>query len=162
MDISKAYEELKRLLRENKCRIVEEEPPSKIVVEHGSVFGFSPTSMEKVVAFYLVPVDSKTRIIAETSLTSDSKTRLIRVVLENIVILSLVGMLLYVYTDLLGLISTKLPGVVANVKPTVEVINTLFVLLILVLVIEIVFFIYSYWKRDSFAENILKLLSLLP
>jgi hypothetical protein len=29
MDISKAYEELKRLLRENKCRIVEEEPPSK-------------------------------------------------------------------------------------------------------------------------------------
>ena len=41
MDISKAYEELKKLLRENKCRIVEEEPPNKIVVEHGSVFGFS-------------------------------------------------------------------------------------------------------------------------
>jgi len=40
-EIEESYEELKKLLRENKCRIVEEEPPNKIVVEHGSVFGFS-------------------------------------------------------------------------------------------------------------------------
>jgi len=166
MDISKAYEELKRLLRENKCRIVEEEPLSKIIVEHGSVFGFSPTSVEKVVTFYLVPVDSKTRIIAETSLSSDSKTRLIRVVLENIAILFIVGMLVYAFTDLLSTLSslsTKLPeGVVANVRLYVSVMNILFVILILVSVIEITFLIYSYWKRDSFAESILKLLSLLP
>jgi hypothetical protein len=165
MDISKAYEELKRLLRENKCRIVEEEPPSKIIVEHGSAFGFSPTSIEKVVTFYLAPVDSKTRIIAETSLTSDSKTRLIIVVLEGIAILFIVGMLVYALTDLLSILSslrTKLPeGVVANVRLYVSVMNILFVILILVSVIEIVSFIYSYWKRDSFAENILKLLSLL-
>lgn len=166
MDISKAYEELKRLLRENKCRIIEEEPPSKIIVEHGSVFGFSPTSIEKVVTFYLVPVDSKTRIIAETSLTSDSKTRLIGVVLENIAILFIVGMLVYAFTDLLSTLSSLrtwlLGKVIAKVELYVSIVNILFVILILVTIIAIVIFIYSYWKRDSFAENILKLLSLLP
>jgi hypothetical protein len=165
MDISKAYEELKRLLRENKCRIVEEEPPSKIIVEHGSAFGFSPTSIEKVATFHLVPVDSKTRIIAETSLTSDSKTRLIGVVLENIAILFIVGMLVYAFTDLLSTLSSLriwlLGEAIAKVELYVSMLNILFVILILVTVIAIVFFIYSYWKRDSFAENILKLLSLL-
>ena len=92
MDISKAYEELKRLLCENKCRIAEEEPPSKIIVEHGSAFGFSPTSIEKVVAFYLMPVDSKTRIIAETSLTSDYKHRVIFSVGLNIALLVIAGL----------------------------------------------------------------------
>jgi hypothetical protein len=47
MDVSKAYEELKRLLRENKCRFTDEEPPRKIVIEHGSVFGYTPTGIEK-------------------------------------------------------------------------------------------------------------------
>jgi hypothetical protein len=51
MDISKTYEELKKPLLENKCRIVEEEPPHKIIAEHGWVFTTSPTKVEKVIAF---------------------------------------------------------------------------------------------------------------
>jgi hypothetical protein len=64
MDVPKAYEELKKLLRESKCRVIEEGPPNKIVVEQGSVFAYSPMNAEKVVTFILTPVDSKTRIVA--------------------------------------------------------------------------------------------------
>jgi hypothetical protein len=174
MDVSKAYEELKRLLRENKCRIVEEEPPSKIIVEHGSVFGFSPTSIEKVVTFYLEPVDSKTRIIAGTSLTSDAKLVSILEVVLNIVFLVIIGLFVSLEQALVELVMRVVerfqsyfpPYVMTELRLQVDKMNTMFTILIFIavigIVIGVIWSIYAYWKRDSFAENILKLLSLLP
>jgi len=174
MDISKAYEELKRLLRENKCRIVEEEPPSKIIVEHGSAFGFSPTSIEKVITFYLMPVDSKTRIIAETSLTSDYKLGGIFGVVLYILLLVIIGLFVSLVQALLELVMPLVerfeshipPYVMAELRSHVDMVNNMFSILVFIaiigIVIGVIWGIYVYWKRDSFAENILKLLSLLP
>jgi hypothetical protein len=60
--------------------------------------------MEKVVTFYLMPVDSKTRIIAEISLTSDYKHRVIFSVGLNIALLAIVGLFVSLVEALLELV----------------------------------------------------------
>jgi len=154
MDISKTYEELKKLLLENKCRIVEEEPPHKIIVEHGWVFTTSPTKIEKVVAFVLTPVESKTRIVAATSLTTDYKNYIAYSLILNMIFLIYMGMITYFLSEL----SSKLSVVVSNVGSELYVLYILFFALIVLTIIEVARTIYAYWKRSSFAENILKLL----
>jgi len=185
MDVSRAYEELKKLLREAKCRIVEEEPPNKIVVEHGSVLAFSPINVEKVVAFTLTPVDSTARIVATTSLTSDYKN----IVILGFVIPAIFSFLIWILGFLLVLevnttldlierllrdasqslppyipasIRTQLETTPASLRADIELVNTVLnaylFFIIIVMVVGAVLEIYTYWKRNSFAEKILKLM----
>jgi uncharacterized protein YneF (UPF0154 family) len=184
MDVSRAYEELKKLLRETKCRIVEEEPPNKIVVEHGSILAFSPINVEKVVTFTLTPVDSTTRIVATTSITSDYKNIVIFnfVVAAIISILWILGFLLVSglnttldlverllqdalqnlppYTE--ASIRIQLETTLARLRADIEFINAVFnaylFFVIIMMVVGAVLDIYIYWKRNSFAEKILKLM----
>ncbi len=73
LEIEKAYEELKSLLLKKGCRIIAEEPPARISVKQGSVWGISPTSAKKVLTYSLSPVASGTRISCSSSLASDWK-----------------------------------------------------------------------------------------
>jgi len=185
MDVSRAYEELKKLLRETKCRIVEEEPPNKIVVEHGSILAFSPTNVEKVVTFTLTPVDSTTRIVATTSLTSDYKNIVIFIFVAAAIIsffFSILGFLLIsglnIILDLIerllqnalqnlppyteASIRKQLETIPARLRADIEFINAVFnaglFFVIIMMVVDAVLEIYIYWKRNSFAEKILKLM----
>jgi ABC-type dipeptide/oligopeptide/nickel transport system permease component len=58
------------------------------------------------------------------------------------------------------------PYVMAELRSHVDMVNNMFSILVFIaiigIVIGVIWGIYVYWKRDSFAENILKLLSLLP
>jgi hypothetical protein len=185
MDVSRAYEELKKLLHETKCRIVEEEPPNKIVVEHGSILAFSPINVEKVVTFTLTPVDSTTRIVATTSLTSDYKN----IVIFSFVVAAIFSFLVWILgfslvsalnatLDLIEMllqdalqnlppytpasIRTQLETMPARLRARIEfmnaVLNAYLFFVIIMMVVGAVLEIYTYWKRNSFAEKILKLM----
>lgn len=68
----RAYEELKKILIRENCRIILEEPPERIVVEHGRVFPRRKREdIEKEVEFTLTPHGSGTRIVASVELTDD-------------------------------------------------------------------------------------------
>jgi hypothetical protein len=159
MDVSKAYEELKKILREFKCKIVEEESPNKIVVEHGSAFAYSPMNAEKIVTFILTHVDSKTRIVAATQLTSDYKQFIIlSKVFGFLAFLILYGVRFGVVDTLINLAKRLAGYVPPDIEAMVEMLNVLLFIAIAMIVIDTIWDIYIYWKRNSFAENVLKLL----
>jgi hypothetical protein len=70
LEIEKAYSEMRAILLEKGCRIVSEEPPQQISIEHGSLFGVSPKSAKKVVSYQLFPRESGTRIVGCSSVSS--------------------------------------------------------------------------------------------
>jgi len=71
LDPQKAYEELRNLLLKIGCKIVREDPPRSIEVEHGNVYGYTPKSIEKRITFTLIPYGNTKKIISNTSLTKD-------------------------------------------------------------------------------------------
>jgi hypothetical protein len=117
-----------------------------------------------------MPADSKTRIIAETSLTSDYKHRVIFSVGLNIALLAIVGLFVSLVEALLELImqlaerfeSHFTPYELAELRSHVGMVNiicSIFIFIaIIAIVIDAMWNIYVYWKRDSFARNILELL----
>jgi len=117
-----------------------------------------------------MPVDSKTRISAETSLTSDYKLGVILSVVLSIAFLVIVGLLSSLVGELLELTMLLVerfesyvpPYMIAELRSHVGMTNALCSILIfigiIVIVIDAVQGIYVYWKRDSFARKILELL----
>jgi len=71
LEIEKAYSKLRTILLERGCRIVSEEPPKQVSIEHGSLRGVSPRSAKKVVSFHNSPHESGTRIASTSSVSSD-------------------------------------------------------------------------------------------
>lgn len=70
-NVEKAYEELKDLLLKRNCKIVSEEQQKFIQVEQGSVWGMSPKGVKKVISFHLSSRNSGTRVASTSSLTSN-------------------------------------------------------------------------------------------
>jgi hypothetical protein len=70
LDVERSYDELRRILLTNECKIVAEDPPRSITVEHGSFWAWTPRDAKKRIRFILIPQDSKTKITAITSLAS--------------------------------------------------------------------------------------------
>ena len=71
LEIEKAYSELKTILLEKGCKIVTEEPPEHITIQHGSLRGVSPKSAKKTVSYYTFPNESGTRMVSYSSISSD-------------------------------------------------------------------------------------------
>ena len=71
LEIEEAYSELKTILLERGCKIVSEEPPKHVSIEHGSLRGVSPKSAKKVVSYQTFPHESGTRIVSRSSVSSD-------------------------------------------------------------------------------------------
>ena len=70
-EIKSTYSELKRILLDKGCKIISEESPTHIVVNHGSLRGVSPRSAKKVVDFRISPHNSGVRILSQSSVSSD-------------------------------------------------------------------------------------------
>lgn len=168
LEIRKAYEELKNILFKNNCKIITEEPPKRIVVEHGSLWGSSPKGAKKRISFNLIPYDSKTRIVSVSSLASDwISTSVFGCVLLIIFIFVFgwMAMVLEARTtaerqSLGGWIAEKLLGY-TGFQETLAIANLLRILAIIffvMLIVDIIIDVYVYARKDLFSKEILELL----
>ena len=71
LEIEKAYSKLKTILLQKGSKVVSEEPPKQISIEHGSLRGVTPKSAKKLVKYDSSPHDSGTRIISHSSISPD-------------------------------------------------------------------------------------------
>ncbi|MCC6057061.1 MAG: hypothetical protein LM583_10340, partial [Desulfurococcaceae archaeon] len=94
----RVYEELKRLLLANECKIVSEDPPRSITVEHGSIWAWSTRDIKKKVKFVLIPQDSKTKMVAFTSL-APSYIAFITIFFTLLIIFLFIGALELIYAE---------------------------------------------------------------
>jgi len=160
----RVYEELKRLLLANECKIVSEDPPRSITVEHGSLWAWSTRDIKKRVKFVLIPQDSKTKIVAFTSL-APSYIALSVIAFTLLAIILLIEALALINAEawlrswswLINLFFGS-----AITQSMQELLNTVKALLIagsIVLVIATISEIYTYSRRETFAEEIIRALS---
>ena len=161
----KAYEELRKVLLRNKCKIVAEENPNFISVEQGSFWGVTPTGVKKKISFHFFPQESGTRILSNSSLAPDW-------VYSCVVSYVLLGVFALIFwwgiVDLEASIIAQrwsLWGGLAEFlgytgfQQAWNVVNLLKIMVIslaVVIVIGVVADIYIYTRKDSFSETLLK------
>jgi len=143
----KAYEELKNLLLGNNGKIVAEKQASSIKVEQGSIWGVSPKGVKKIISFHFLPKDSGTRIVSVSSLTSDW------IILSALgyVIMGILSPLFWSYA--IGLESSGLYETWA-----INYFRFTSILFVLAVIVGITWDIFIYARKDSFAEDTLRLL----
>jgi hypothetical protein len=71
LKIEGVYSEMKTLLLEKGCKIVSEEPPKHILIQHGSLRGISPKWAKKIVSYHIFSYKSGTKIVSNSSISSD-------------------------------------------------------------------------------------------
>jgi hypothetical protein len=70
-EVGSTYSKLKDILLGKDCEIVSEEPPTHILVRHGSLRGVSPRNAKKLVDYRICPHNSGSRIVSHSSISSD-------------------------------------------------------------------------------------------
>jgi hypothetical protein len=167
LEAQKAYEELRAALLRNRCKIVAEEPLKSVTVEQGSLWGVSPKGAKKKITFRLFPHDSKTRIVSVSSLTSGWVGASIFSYVLGIVLASIFG---WIAMDLEASITAQRRsfwGWLAEAlgytgfREALRIANLLKITSIVLFVMVITFIVigvFIYVKRDSFSEEILRLL----
>jgi len=167
LEIEKAYEELKSLLLKKGSRIITEEPPARISVKQGSVWGISPTSAKKVLTYRLSPVPSGTRISCSSSLASDWKNLTI---IGSALSVIVAGLCLWIAIDLEAFTVTQTPsywswlataGGYANfqlVQAFAGLARVLAVFLVIMMVLEVAIVVYVRSRINEFARETLNLL----
>ncbi len=71
LEINDAYKLLKNILVQKSSKIILEERLKNISVVHGSLNGVAPKSAKKVVRYDFSPLESKTKIVCRSSISSD-------------------------------------------------------------------------------------------
>ena len=168
LEIEKVYAELKDFLLKCNCKIISEEPPTLISVKQGSIWGVSPRSAKKLVSYRLFSLDSGTRIVSSSSLTSDWKNlSIIGSVLSVIVTL----LCLWIAADLDVYITTQKPSnwswlagayvstVFQKAMVLANLTKILAVFLAITLTLEILVIIYVSVRINAFAEESLSTLA---
>jgi len=165
---NKAYEELRRILLREKCKIIEEDAPKKIVVEQGSWLDCSPGTYKKKISFYFVPYNSGTRIVSNTSRPPE---KIAETIIGIIICTLIIGFLWWLILDVKAYIEEARSSIggwllellgYTGFRQALVLINILeFLVFILVgiVVFGIISEVYCYAKREVVAE---KFLSLLP
>ena len=164
IEIEKAYSNLRNILLERDCKIVSEEPPKHITVEHGSLRGVSPMSAKKVVSYHNCPYESGTRIAVYSSVSSDWA----KLTLWGNIIAGLVAMVFWwIATDIVAFIVNGTTGYwtwlaeafgypdIGYVFFMTNVTKALSIVLFITIVLEILDVIIVYRKIDTFALEIL-------
>ena len=164
LEIDKAYADLKAVLFEKGCKIIYEEPPERILVKQGSIWGMSPTTAKKTVKFNLISVDAGTQVTCSSRLSSDWKNiSIIGCVLAAV----LIGVCLWMAFDLGAFMVSRKPSfwswlitVSGNIdfqigKALVSLTEGLAVLLSGIIVLEIVLLVYVHGRIERFAEEAL-------
>lgn len=154
-----AYEELRKILLKQKCKITEEDSPKTITVEHGSLWEYSPRTAQKKISFHLVPHNSHTRIVSITSLTSSHFAwAIFGVVLAAFGSGFFWWFALDMEAEIKGLEQLGYTGF-EGALILVNVLKILALILVIILGISIIHEIYIYAQREAVAKE---LLSLLP
>jgi hypothetical protein len=156
-----AYEELKKILLANKCRIISEDPPRSITVEHGSLWASRTRDVKKRVNFILIPLGSKTKIVAYTSLTQDC-------IALSVFVFALLFIIILIYVILLINVETLLntwgwlidllygSGLTRNIRDYLNIGRIIAIFYVIVLVLLIIWDVYMYTRREAFAEEVIR------
>ena len=153
LNVERSYEELRRILLANECKIVAEDPPRSITVEHGSFWALTPRDVRKRIRFILIPQDSKTKIAAITSLASDYIALFIFAFISLTIIIP-VGVWIVIDTENWAEeTGYQRMLMLTNIAKILLAVSTILVL------IGLISGIYTYVKRESFSEEILKMLT---
>jgi hypothetical protein len=164
LEIEKAYADLKALLLQKGCRIVAEEPPALISVRQGSLWGMSPRTAKKVMAYCLASVDSGTRITCSSSLATDWKNL---TVIGSALAVVVAALCLWISMDLDALVATQMQGYwswIAMVNGYIDFqaaqmiagfTLVLAVFLAIIIIIEAVVAVYAHFRINVFAEETL-------
>ncbi|BDB97495.1 hypothetical protein [Saccharolobus caldissimus] len=141
MDTNTAFNELKRILFANGCKIISEDPPRSITVRHGTLWATSPKNFPKTVRFYLYPQGTKTRIVAVTSYSESYISMSIIIIILVIIFIAIVNSSLALLPEF-----------------NRRIVEALLTLLYIIIVFAAITGVYNYVKKDSFAEEILRIL----
>ena len=107
LEIDKTYADLKAALLAKGCKIISEEQPKQILVKQGSLWGMSPKTAKKIVEINFAPVDSGTKVICSSRMSSDWKNiTFIGCALAAV----LVGLCLWMTVDLTSFMATLKPS----------------------------------------------------
>ena len=164
LEIEKGYSELRTILLEKGSRIVTEEPPKHISIQHGSLRGVSPKGAKKIVNYQFFPHNSGTRIISRSSISSDWANLTLW---GNIIAGIVAAVFWWIATDMENLVTNGISGywiglaralgypAVQHVFFMINVMRALSIVLVVTIILEIldVFIVYS--KINSFAEETL-------
>ncbi len=142
-----AYNELRDILLREKCKIIDDDPPKRIVVEQGSLWGYSPKTYKKIISFHFIPYDSGTRVVSDISWTSDN------------IALTILGLIVCViFAGLFWWLKAEVSRIWWWSSTLINTLN-LFVFIFIGLAVFGVFFdVYCYAKREIVAEKLLRLL----
>jgi len=155
------YEELKKILLANKCKIISEDPPRSITVEHGSLWASRTRDVKKRVNFILIPMGSKTKIVAYTSLTQDyvalsvfAFVLLFIIILIDVILLINVETLLNTWGWLIDLLYGS--GLTRNIQDALNIARIFIMFSVIMLVLGIIWDVYMYTMREAFAEEVIR------
>ena len=167
LEIEKAYADLKAVLLEKNCKVMEEKAPVSISVRQGSLWGISPVTAKKNVNYRLDTVESGTRITCSSSLAADWKNL---TVIGSVLSVVVVALCLWMSMDLDALVAMQQQGYwswiatadgyidVQTAEMFANLTRTLAVFLAIILAAEGVIAVYVQSKINTFAEETLNAL----
>ena len=164
MQIEKAYTSLKIALAQRNCKIVSEDPSTRLLVKQGALWGMSPMSAKKIVDVALLPLDSGTQVTCSSRLSSDWKNiTIIGCALASLI----VGLCVWMAVDINAFVANGkanfwswLVTVGGNVDVSVahafvNLTEGLAAFLFIIIILETAVAIYAYKRIDRFAQEIL-------
>ena len=167
LQIDQAYSKLRAILSEKGCKMVSELPPNEILVKQGSLWGVSPKTSKKVINVKFEPVDSGTRIVFVSRLSSDWKNlTIIGCVLAAV----LVFFCVWLVVDLSAYMVTHVPSFwswLAEINDNIDyqvgqafvnLAKSMAIFLSAIIGLEIAVAVYAHSKIDKFVEEVLNLL----
>ena len=164
LEIEKGYSELRTILLEKGGRIVSEEPPKHVSIQHGSLRGISPKGAKKIVNYQFFPHNSGTRIISRSSISSDWANLTLW---GNIIAGIVAAVFWWIATDMENLVANGISGywiglarafgypAVQHVFFMINVMRALSIVLVVTIILEILDVFIVYNKINSFAEETL-------
>ncbi|MCW4007962.1 MAG: hypothetical protein NWF09_04630 [Candidatus Bathyarchaeota archaeon] len=167
LEMTEAYAHLRAILLRKGCKIIAEEPPTSIYVQHGSLWGISPETAKKTLCYHLSQSDSGTCISYSSSLSSDWKNL---TVIGSALAVIMMAFCWWISVDLEVSIAAQMPSYwswIATVDGHVDyqalqmfldLVRVLAVFLVIVIALEVVIAVYVHLRIDVFAEENLRAL----
>lgn len=164
LKIESAYSEVKTILLEEGCKIVSEEPPKRILIRHGSLWGISPKYAKKIVSYHLYPYESGTKIVSYSSISPDWANLTLW---GNIIAGVLASVLWWITSDVANYVAsgkfgywTWLAGAFGYPNADhaffmINVTKALSIVLVIAILLEILDVFIVYRRIDTFAKETL-------
>ena len=167
LEIEHAYMELKAILLKKKCVVLCEESPKYVSVKQGSLHGVSPKSAKKVISYSLFPIDSGTRIVSVSSLSSDWANLTLY---GSLFAAFVAAVFWWISSEIETYLTTQISGYwtwlaeaygYPNFQRTLFMVNVtraLAIIIVATIILEILIVVYVYRGIDTFSEEVLRML----